>query len=786
MTSRTFAPLAGLTVLELSQRVSGGYCGYLLGALGAQVSRADLPWVGYVPQDVRAVYRQALDRGKTVLRPSAISDLRAIAESADLVVADCLDLPGDADTSRLVSELLGSRSPESALTEITTFGRDGAQAGWTGDSLIASAWTAASWSVGSRAREPLTVPADLPEYLAGTHAAGASIAGLLGPPDRENRTQRVTVTDTLGYIVAMIVTNFIPYGREWHRDGPRATQSGGCYPGAIFECQDGPISVMCRQQREWDALRRAMGSPDWSMQERFQDPRVIARLYADEADQYVKPWVAAHTRSELVQLGGQYGFPVAPIRSVADNLDDTQFTHRDLFEELAVPDAPPVRLAGQPYQVTDGPVPVPGLTPARRTPAAAANGGPLSGLRVLDLTWVWSGPMVTSALSDLGAEVIKIEHASHPDPARARGRGVRDGVELKGPPLELSPYFNQLGHDKQSVSIDLGSPKGRQLILELAKSCDVVIENMRPGVLARQGLGFEALQAVNSSIVLLSMSVMGQNGPASAMMGYGVVMSGLAGLEALSGYPDEITGLFNLALADPNAGSHALVVLLAALHRQRETGRGGWIDLSQTECTVCVLIEPLLEAQLLGDVQRPGNGHPTASPHGHFRTAGEDCWIAVSVHTAEQREALTTLLGAVPEDELDLETRLAARSRVEDAAEFAAQLQRLGVPAAPVNSFDTLLASRWFDERGFRARLDHPYLGAQDISAIPWEIGSFRPIATASSPLLGQHTSAVLGRLGMSPDEIDALAAAGVVVLAPSEGTEALTGHGSRQATGHG
>ena len=539
-------------------------------------------------------------------------------------------------------------------------------------------------------------------------------------------------------------------------------------PGAIFECQDGPIVIMARQQREWEGLVRAMGSPDWAQDERFADPRVIARDYADDADAFLKPWIAERGRSEIRALGEQFGFPVAPIRTVGENLDDPQLRHREFFEPLGGGAGDAVLLPGVPFKTEHAETVTPGHPPERRAPASmqpvrgpghpAVQEAPLTGIRVLDLTWVWSGPMVTSIFADLGAEVIKIENAARPDPARARGRAVRDGQEVGGPALECSPYFNQLGHDKKSVAIDFTSPEGREAILDLARSCHLVVENMRPGVLERHGLGYRDFAEVNPSIVVESMTMMGQTGPTSGQMGYGVIMAGLAGLEGLAGYDEETTGMFNLALSDPIAGSHATFVALAALYRAQRTGQGAWIDLSQMECTLSCLIEPLLEWQRTGEIERPQNAYTDATPYGHYRALGDDQWVAVAVWTAGQRTKLREFLP--PSEGGPLDSALAAWIAARDPADAASSLRTQGIMAAPVHDYEQLRTTGWFEERGFEAVLDHAYLGDQAIMGVPWEIGGFRARPTHSSPLLGQHTREVLEDvLGLEPEAIAALQA---------------------------
>jgi crotonobetainyl-CoA:carnitine CoA-transferase CaiB-like acyl-CoA transferase len=460
---------------------------------------------------------------------------------------------------------------------------------------------------------------------------------------------------------------------------------------------------------------------------------------------------------ELQALGQRHGFPVAPIRRAQENLDEPQFLERNFFADIKPAGNARLKVPGRPYQVTSidpppaAPTGVGRLTseqdrPASRPGRTKKPSKPLDGLRVLDLTWVWSGPMVTSVLANLGGEVIKVESRTHPDPVRIRGRAIRDGVPVAGPDIEVSPFFNQLGHDKRSVEVDLASEEGRSHIRALAARCDVLVENMRPGVLARHRLGFKDLAEVNPRLVYVSMSAMGSVGPRSQMMGYGVVMSGFAGLEQLVGYPDQTVGAFNLAMSDATAASHGLLVLLAAVRRQREQGKGAWIDLSQIEATIALLAEPLLEAQLCGEAQVPGNGHPVFTPHGVFQARGTDQWIAVAVQSEHQRESLARLLqtGSAARVGADLSEGLREWARHHDKHAGAQILRDHGIPAAPVNSYEELNTSDWFVNGGYAARPPHPYLDGQLVAGAPWWFDGVANAPTAGAPLLGEATSEIL------------------------------------------
>ena len=749
------ALLAGASVLELAGRTAGSYCGWLLAAMGADVTAVSLPWASSARERLEPPVREALNRGKRLLSPA---DERAelLAAGASVVVVDVLhEDPADGRATAVARRLLRHREGDRPVVDLTQFGRSSGGLGRAGSPLVTSAASGVSWSIGDPEREPLSLPFDIPDALLGVEGAAAAIAALLQQLEGQPAgLLQVAAEDVLAYYVGMIAANFVPYERPWHRDGARASKSGGSYPAAIFPCADGAVTIMCRQQSEWKALVAAMGDPEWSQRPEMEDAREVAHQHAEEADRHLRAWTAARSREELLALGEEFGFPIAPIRHVRESLEDPQLAHRGFLAEGGPGGA---RLPGLPFRIAAS---APAAKGGRRAGAARSR-APLAGLRVLDFTWVWSGPTVTAALRDLGAEVLKVEHESRPDSARARGGPIVEGKRLEGPPLELSFYFNQVNRGKRSIGVNLTEPRGRELILELAAECDVVVENMRPGALSRRGLGYAELSAANPGIVMLSMSLAGQDGPMSGAGGYAPVMSGLAGLEALVRYPDsDPMGLFNMALADPNAAAHALAAVLAAIYRRRRSGEGAWIDLSQVECVSCTMSEPLLEAQLLGEVEAPANGHHRFHPHGHFAAAGDDSWVAVAARAAAERDRLARLVGAPGAEGEALATALAEWIAARDAEAAAERIAALGIPASPVRSFERLAAA----PRAAAARIEHPYMGSMRVGALPWCLDGEHFVPSRRAPLLGEDTDRTLGSLlGLGAEQLERLRAEGAL-----------------------
>jgi len=757
--------LRGIRVLEISSRSSGAYAGRLLAAMGADVRRLGPPTELASTASAAEHTRRWLHEGKAL--PDRRPEPDEAVDGVDLVIleTDAADAEW-ASWSEAVRTAAGSRPTPPVVVSIAGARVDGEVV--PSDGLTVGAWAAMSWSMGDADKEPLTLPFDLADFQAALYSTSAALAALLADPRRpELRQVDVAGRDVLAYYVGMITANFLPYERPWTREGARPPGSAGVYPASIFPARDGHVVLMCRNQKEWQALLRAMGEPDWSKDPKFDDPRVVARLHADEADSHLMPWIAAQTCEEIVQLGRANGLAVAPIVSVREALDEPQFIARDFLR-----DDEGVRTPTVPWRLSQAAAPGE-PKPWRVTGDHKEPTRLLEGLRVLDLSWVWSGPLTTSILGDLGAEVLKVEHSGHMDTGRQRGRARRNGVEVEGPEHEVTPYFNQMNHGKRSITLDMKRAEARSILLDLVEHCDVVVENMRPGVLARLGLSYDDFAARNPSVVMLSMSMAGQEGPLKTMKGYAGIMAAMSGLESLIGYDsDHIVGSLSPALGDPNAAGHALCILLGSLIRRRRTGQGSWIDLSQIEALMCVMPSPVIASQIDGRIEVPVNAHPLFAPYGHFATAGHDQWLALAIRSDEEWRAFVKLTG--PADwaddsrwltaegrlagRVELETHVAGWMAGQDRDSLVEDLLALGVAAAPLASFEEMTESSWVKSQEFKPRVLHRYLGPTDIFVAPFRYGGSTVGRAVPAPLLGADTDPILtGLLEMEPAQIEKL-----------------------------
>src|SRR5581483_62105 len=286
------------------------------------------------------------------------------------------------------------------------------------------------------------------------------------------------------------------------------------------------------------------------------------------------------------------------------------------------------------------------LTCDRRPEYGMPPASLLESVRVLDFTWVWAGPLVTSVLADLGAEVIKIEHGKRLDNARLRGRPGY-WADLAAPSIELVPYFHTLNRGKKSITVNVKDSRGVKLVHDLIQRSDVLVENLTRGAMERAGLGPADALAINPRLVYVSLSVAGDDGPYRNLRSYGPIVSSLGGLEGLTGYAGgPMTGMMTFGLSDANAGAHALLAVLAGLYRQEQTGRGVHIDVPQLDALMAVLAEPLLQEN--GDdgpAQMLGNRRPDTAPRGIYPASEPNHWIAVVVSSDSEWRTLAEVMG---------------------------------------------------------------------------------------------------------------------------------------------
>lgn len=398
--------------------------------------------------------------------------------------------------------------------------------------------------------------------------------------------------------------------------------------------------------------------------------------------------------------------------------------------------------------------------------------GALAGVRIIDLGWVLAAPYATMLLGYLGAEVIKVESRRRIDEQRIAHRA---GLAKD---YDASSNFFEVNLTKRSVTLNLATEKGAELVRRLVATSDVVIENMRPGVIDRLGLGYAALAEVKPDIIMASVSGWGSKGPLRSYTAYAPCFSSFSGLAHLTGYGDDEPNT-GTSSNDARSGTGAAFAILMALVLKQRTGRGQYIDMSSCETLNTLIGDRMVEWGISGvSPGRDGDHDGFAAPHNVYRAAGDDRWISIAVTDDDEWASFRTALGD-PEWAKDpgLATnagRLARQSELDelvaawtaswDAVELTEHLQRHGVAAVP--SYD---AEQLFDHPHLRARnsiveVEHPTLGTRTAIAPPWILSETPAAIRRTAPLLGQDNDYVLRDvLGLSEDEVASLAEEQVV-----------------------
>jgi len=397
---------------------------------------------------------------------------------------------------------------------------------------------------------------------------------------------------------------------------------------------------------------------------------------------------------------------------------------------------------------------------------------PLAGIRVADFTWVWAGPHCTLQLAHLGADVIRVETATRLCVTRLLPpypRNVAPGPNRSG-------YFNQYNQGKRSITLDLKRPAAIAAARRLCAASDVVVENFAAGVMDRMGLGYETLRDLRPDLVMIALSGYGATGPDRDKVSYGPAQVPLSGLSSVTGYRGFPPMHVGVSYGDPTAGLHGAVAVLAALLHRARTGTGQFIDLSQWETTMAVLPEAILAWTMNGtQPARDGNRDPHMAPHGVFRAAGDDRWIAVAVEDDDGWRRLAALLGrgelgsdpryatvvGRKRHEDELEALLSAWTRERTSEEATAALQAAGIGAFTAVTNRDIAGDAHLEARGFLVELEHPEVGVRRHLGVPWRMSASDCRVRRPAPCLGADTDAVLRDVcGYSAEEVAALRAA--------------------------
>jgi crotonobetainyl-CoA:carnitine CoA-transferase CaiB-like acyl-CoA transferase len=758
-------PLVDLRVVEISDRIAGAYCGKLLVDAGADVVKVEpvagdplrrFTATGAVPPiGTDSPLFSYLNSGKRSVTAASgsLGNLLARADVVIITATRSATIEAGFDPQWLLDAW-----PRSVVVTVSDFGWTGPWSDRPATEFTLQAWSGLTGFRGDPAGPPISIGGELGEYMGGACAAYGALAlwrrARRGGPGGHldmSLLESITLMQSSEWLHSQLLQ--VPPIRR-SVEVPSIEEAADGYVGISMvtgqQWLDFAAMVDCQEFTEIPDLRFQIGR--WN--------------YRDWIRERIGPWMRERTVDEIVELGQLFRLPIAPLGNGSTIPEMDHLRERGVFIEnpagFRQPRPPWLMSAAAPAPVR--PAPALGeadgesLWQTRDWGAPAASTDlPLAGVRVVDLTAFWAGPSATHSLAAFGADVIKIESIQRPDGIRYSG-GMRTDVDDW---WEYGWLFQAMNTNKRSVTLDLESEDGIALFHQLVSQADAVIENFSPRVMDRFGLGADALLELAPDLVVVRMPAFGLTGPWRDRVGFAPTMEQIAGLAWVTGLP-EGPPVPPRGACDPLAGAHAAFALLAALEFADRTGRGQLVEVPMIETVLNVTAAQTIEYQVFGSVQqRCGNrGHPSATQD-LYRCAGDDTWIAISVHTDAQRKSLSELTGSQLIGGVELAEWFAAK----DLDAVVESLASAGIPAAAVVSPSLVTENPQLGHRGFFERLEHPRTGAGLYPTPP-----FAPLAGADRwlhrppPTLGEHNHDVLTELcGLTDADLERLTTQGVI-----------------------
>ena len=710
---------------------------------------------------------------------SACPDEDALLEllrRADVLVTDWTD--AELDRWGLTLDDLRERLPDLVLVSVSPFGLDGPYAGLVGSELVVQALSGYAGLNGEKERAPLKAPGHILGYACGVSAFVAVLAALISR--LESGRGRLIEASELETLTAILPLLRIEY------TGEHPKREGGPSTGVrAHRCRDGWVTFIPPPDDQLAEYGEALGiaEDEWP-------PLVDGEDLASRRAKLL-PLLAGKVRDkaadEVFHALARRRVVCGKVASPAALLTEEHLAARGFFGTLHHPHLGDLPFAGAPATLgrtgAVRPAPAPGDNdkqratepgwPSVETRTAGigeADGLPLAGVRIVDLTQAWIGPFAVMLLADLGADVVKVESHNRPDVWR---RWVADPFPAnENAAVEnSSPLFNSVNRNKRSLCLDLKTTEGLDLLRRLVGDADCVLENYTPRVMSRFGLEWQNLAKTNPGLVMTSWSGFGKTGPLSDYKANGTSIEALAGWDWLHRYPGGEPMVMGFYQADAICGLQMAATTLVALFHSRRTGQGQAVDGSMLEAATGYMGEVLLDAALGGEQTPPGNGDPDHAPHGVYPCAGDDRWIALTVDSDESWRRLVALSGR--EDIADsvfdrhadrvanaqkLDEALAEWTCNEQAEPLMERLQAAGVGASVVRFTPAVMACGHLERRGWFRRIDHPDMGEHRYNGHPWRFAGLPERSDSPPPRLGEHSRDVLReRLDLSDDEIDDL-----------------------------
>jgi crotonobetainyl-CoA:carnitine CoA-transferase CaiB-like acyl-CoA transferase len=774
-------------ILDLSTGVAGAYCTKLLADAGADVVKVEedggAPLRGWSSTGGQVVGDGALfqflhtSKRSITGRPGDAEVLR-LARLADMVVED-LD-PGVLESSAL----LGIEGL--VVVSISPYGRNGPWAGRPSSDFVIQAESGCIAGRGVPNGEPFSVGGRVFDFVGGAYAATAGLAAVMASR-RNGRSEHVDVS----LQEAAAVASFSGYADLTARlEGVRQEDVSSLNQRveipSIEPTADGWVGFTTNSRQQLDDFLLLIDRPELIDDERF----VLAKdrwNYFEEWNSIVHAWTRNHPTDEVIDRAVELRIPVAPVATAETVTDYAQFVERKAFLPNPSGGFPQPRC---PYLIDGverpewGPVPTAGEHNGRIEWASAPHRGeeaaalPLEGVRVLDMTAWFAGPLAAQFFGLLGADVVHLESITRIDGMRATGGALKDRYPDW---WEASALFASINTNKRGVTLNLQADQGRAALEKIVQWADVLIENFTPRVMDNFGLTWDVLHALNPQLIMIRMPAFGLDGPWRDWTGFAQTMEQVTGLAWVTGHVDDQPRI-QRGPCDIVSGVHAVFSTLVALNVRATRGEGVHVESTMVEAALNAAAEQIVEYGAYGHVMaREGNRSAWAAPQGLYMCR-DGRWIALSVETSTQWTSLCTVLQAsdwlndprleshagrrAHQDALDPVLRGWAAERSSTAA--VAALIDAGVPAGDVfdqrflSTHPQLMARRFFEV------VDHPVVGHQPVAGPPFRFSSVSRWTTRPAPTLGQDNYELLEAVGMSEAEIKGLGADRVIGERPA------------------
>jgi len=691
----------------------------------------------------RALTRYLQSLGATLL-PGGIEDIG----QADFLLDD-LGLGELADRG-WTRERIENANPRLVHVSVTPFGSDGPRARWKGSELVASAAGGALRLTGYPDRAPVKEALDACTFHADMVAAAGACAahysrGASGIGQHVDVSiQEVTfMRNVNGILVYQFdkrelsrVGGSLNYGKATVR-AIWSLADGWCFHSLMTGRFGAPANQAVSDWIDETGLPNPLRGTDWLSYNRSTlDPAVRA-----EWETALATFFASRTKAEIMSEGRRRGINACVVAEPHDVLDDPHLAARDFWSE----DERGVKAPGRFVAVRRGPEP---SAASVRPAAGAARPGPLAGVRVLDFAWALVGSITTKMLGDLGATVIKVESRTRPCLSRI---DVQVSASRPGN-LDDKPWFAHLNTSKMSLSLDMKRPEAREVLDPLIGWADVVVENFSPGTMAKLGLDYDSLAAVNPGLVMVSGSVYGQTGPLAQEWGVDGTGGALSGRTFLTGWPDRdpvVPGA--VPFGDVIVPPAMAAAVAAVLQHRRESGRGCHIDAAMYEISVQQMRDAIIATQTGPRPMRTGNDDPAYALQGVYPASGEDRWVAISARTGADADRLRDLTGG------DVAGWTAGRRD----AEIVEHLQAHGIAAGIVQNMADLLADPQIAARGALVDLENPHLGVFGHIRTPIGFSRDRQVPFRA-PMMGEHNREAASIAGVGSTRFEELEALGV------------------------